>query len=256
MYFNDIHILIYLAVGIIGCFVGQIVGQVNLRLINNEKIVEKGSLKKFKQEFVPYYSLMVLMFVLYIILLYACGIQKNWHSNIRIISYFLLLPLLICAFKIDWKKQVIPNRLVLTIFELGLIITFFEGIVSQAGVSFALNRFEGMACGAFVFLIITLLGGLVAGKEAMGMGDVKLMGALGLFFGMRGILIISVLAFVIGAIASIFLLLSKKKKANEYIPFGPFIVIAVVIAMLIPEEILFQALWFVFSGQWFIKKII
>lgn len=255
MYFNDIHILIYLAVGLVGCIVGQIIGLVNSRLMNNEKIFEKGSLKKFKIECVPHYRLMILMFVLYIVLLYACGIEKNWHSNIRIVSYFLLLPLLICAFKIDLKKQIIPNRLVLTIFELGLIVTFFEGIVSQAGVTFALNRLEGMVCGALVFLAITLLGGLFAGKEAMGMGDVKLMGAIGLFFGMRGILIISVIAFVIGAVASIFLLVSKKKKADEYIPFGPFIVIASVIAMLIPEEILFQTLWFFFSGQWFLKRL-
>lgn len=122
------------------------------------------------------------MFLLYIILLYVCGIDKNWHSSIKLISYFVLIPMLVCAFIIDLKKQIIPNRLVLTIFEVGLLVTFFEGIVSPTGMTFALNRLEGMFSGAGIFLIITLLGGIIAGKEAMGMGDVKLMGAIRTIF--------------------------------------------------------------------------
>lgn len=253
MYFNNIHILVYLVVGLIGCVVGELVGLFSERLFNNEKIIEKGTFRKFKIEFVPHYMLMTLMFVLNIVLLYACGLDGTWHSIIKLVGYYLLMPMLICAFIIDWKKQIIPNRLVLTIFEVGLIITFFEGIVSQTGITFALNRLEGMFFGAGIFFIITLLGGLIAGKEAMGMGDVKLMGALGLFFGMRNIIMISIMSFLIGAVVSIFLIVFKIRKANEYIPFGPFIVISTVIAMLVPEEMLFTYLWIFFSGQWFIR---
>lgn len=253
MYFNDIHILIYLLLGLIGCVVGEIVGLVNERFMNDERIFEEGSLKRFKREFVPHYRLMILMFVLYVAILYMCGIEKNWHSNIELASYLILLPLLICVFRLDWKKQIIPNRLVLTIFEIGLGITFFEGVVSPMGTTFALNRLEGMIIGALIFSTITLLGGLIAGKEAMGMGDVKLMASLGLFFGMRSIITISVIAFLIGAIVSIYLLVAKIKKPDEYISFGPFIVIAAIVAMLVPEEVLFSILWFIFSGQWFIK---
>ncbi len=256
MYFNNIHILIYLLVGFIGCVVGQMVGIINEKLINGEKIFEKGFFKKIKKGFVPHYKLMITMFILYIALLFMSGIDNNWHTNIRTLSYFILMPLLVSAFVIDLKKQIIPNRLVLTIFEIGLLITFFEGIMSPTGLTFALNRFEGMACGALIFLIITLLGGLIAGKEAMGMGDVKLMGALGLFFGLSSIVIISIISFLIGAIASIILLIKRVKKTNEYIPFGPFIVVSVIIAMFIPEEILTNVLWYIFSAQWFLRYII
>lgn len=237
----------------IGCIIGEIVGLVTERLMNHEKIIEKGSLGRFKKEFIPHYRLMTLMFILYVILLYACGLDKTWHSLIKISSYFILMPMLICAFIIDWKKQIIPNRLVLTIFETGLVVTFFEGIFSPTGMTFALNRLEGMVCGAGIFFIITLVGGFIAGKDAMGLGDVKLMGALGLFFGMRNIIIISILSFLIGAIASIFVIIAKIKKVDEYLPFGPFIVVATIIAMLIPEEVLFTYLWILFSGKWFIK---
>lgn len=227
-------------------------GMANQRLINHEKIIEKGSIKKFKIEFIPYYGLMSAMFVLFMGLLYVCGIDmQNWYANIGTVSYFILLPLIVSAFLIDLKEQIIPNRLVLTIFEIGLIFTFLDGIFSPSGMTIALNRLEGMIVGAGIFLIITLLGGIIAGKEAMGMGDVKLMGALGLFFGLSNIMAISMLSFVIGAVASIFLLLFKIKKPNEYVPFGPFIVIAVIIAMVVPKEILLDIFWFIFSGKWY-----
>ena len=103
--------------------------------------------------------------------------------------------------------------------------------MSPTGISFALNRLEGMILGAGIFLIITLIGGLVAGKEAMGMGDVKLMGAIGLFFGTSPILIISVLSFLIGSIVSIILIITRFRKSSEYIPFGPFIVIGTFITI-------------------------
>ncbi len=253
MYFNNIHVLIYLAVGFIGCIVGQLIGMMNKRLLNGERIFGKESLKKYKNEVVPHYCMMGTMFILYIFLLYMCGIDKSWHTNITTISYFILMPLLISAFVIDLKEKIIPNRLVLTIFEIGLLFIFFEGIVSPTGISFALNRLEGMALGAGVFLIITIIGALIAGKEAMGMGDVKLMGAIGLFFGTSSILIISVLSFLIGSIISIILIITKRRKSDEYIPFGPFIVIAAIIAIYIPQDTLFQYLWFIFSGQWFLK---
>ena len=234
MYFNDIHILIYLVVGLLGCVVGQVIGLVNERLMNHEKIIENGSLKRFKKEFIPHYGLMTVMFILYDIVLYVWGIDReNWYANVKLVSYLILLPLLVSAFVIDWKKQIIPNRLVLTIFEVGLLVTFYEGIVSPTGMTLALNRVEGMFAGAGIFLLITLIGGLIAGREAMGMGDVKL----------------------IGAVASIFLLVSKIKKTDEYIPFGPFIVVSAMLAMVIPEEALFGWLWVFFSGQWFINLI-
>ena len=81
----------------------------------------------------------------------------------------------------------------------------------------------------------------------MGLGDVKLMGALGLYFGLANIIIISLLAFLIGAILSGFLLITKIKKTDEYIPFGPFIVIGTLITMFVPYTNLVNILLNVFS---------
>ena len=109
------------------------------------------------------------------------------------------------------------------------------------------DKILGLALGGGIFLIITLIGGLIAGKEAMGFGDVKLMGALGIIFGAYNIVIISILSFLLAAIISIVLIASKKKKANEYIPFGPFIVIATFLVMLVPEHLMLLILLKIFT---------
>ena len=104
----------------------------------------------------------------------------------------------------------------------------------------------GMLAGAGIFLLITLVGGMFYGKEAMGFGDVKLMGALGLYFGLSNIIVIT-LVFLIGAILSIGLLITKVKSTDEYIPFGPFIVIATFMSMYIPFETMKIALMKIFT---------
>lgn len=81
----------------------------------------------------------------------------------------------------------------------------------------------------------------------MGFGDVKFMGALGLYFGLANIITISLMAFLFAAVISIFLLVTKIKKRSEYIPFGPFIVIACFISMLVPFNYIFIALAKIFT---------
>lgn len=141
--------------------------------------------------------------------------------------------MLLSVFVIDYKSQIIPNRLNLTIFEIGIVFAFLYGL---SDVAITINMLLGMLAGGGIFLLITVIGGIFYGKEAMGFGDVKLMGALGLFFGLSNIVVITLVSFLIGAILSIVLLITKIKKSDEYIPFGPFIVIATFISMYVPFE--------------------
>ena len=138
----------------------------------------------------------------------------------------------------------------------GLLTLVLDAITNPVtGTSFALNRLEGMLAGGGIFFLITILGGILMGKEAMGMGDVKLMGTLGLFFGLKNIIAIAICSFLIGAVISIILLIIKRNKAKDYIPFGPFIVTATIILMLTPDGLLFSLLWIIFSGEWFLDLI-
>lgn len=238
MYINNINILYYLLIGIIGLGVGQFVSWCTVRMPDYSKVFVKDFFSLYLKNEKPKYIYMTVTAVIFIGLLYLYGFQ------LKTLAYMILFPMLLCVFVIDYRLKIIPNRLNLTILEVGLVYTFLEGIIN---INIAIDMLLGMIAGAGIFLFITLVGGLIAGKEAMGFGDVKLMGGLGLFFGWRTIIIISLIAFLLGAIVGITLMLRKKKKSDEYIPFGPFIVISAVIAMFVPFKLLLIATLNIFT---------
>lgn len=245
MYINNINILYYVGIILLGMFSGQLVDWANKRLPEYKKVFSKEIISEYKKEFKPNYILMAVNSLIFVALLYKFGwSSKNLISNIELIKYLILTPMLLSAFVIDYKLQIIPNRLVLTMFEVALIFTFIHGITD---INMALNLLLGMVTGAGIFLVITVLGGMIAGKEAMGFGDVKFMGALGLIFGFQNIIAIAIMSFLIGAILSILLLVTKIKKMDEYIPFGPFIIIAVFITIFVPFDLILLALLKIFT---------
>ena len=205
----------------------------NKRLPEYKSVFSKEIITEYKTNFKPNYILMLVTVSIYITLVYRLGIQDTLIANLDLIKFMILTPMLLSAFVIDFKLQIIPNRLNLTIFEVGIVFAFLYGL---SDVAITINMLLGMLAGGGIFLFITLVGGLFYGKEAMGFGDVKLMGALGLFFGLSNIIIITLVSFLIGAVLSIFLLITKIKKSDEYIPFGPFIVLATFISMYVPFE--------------------
>ena len=242
MYINDLHILTYVVAGIIGLFVGQFIDWCNIRLTECKSVFSKDFFKEYLKGSKPKYILMIIVAVAYIALVYFEGLQ------ISTAKFMLLIPMLIIAFMIDLKLQIIPNRLTLTIFETGLVFTFVETLLNvNAGINILTNNLLGMIVGAGIFLLITLIGGAIAGKEAMGFGDVKLMGALGLFFGWFNMILISIMSFLFAAVISIGILIARRKKFNEYIPFGPFIVVATIIPIFVNTPDLLFILLKIFS---------
>lgn len=233
MYINDVNIIYYVIAAIIGLFVGEGVNWANKRLPEYKPVFSKEFFTEMKMNFKPNYILMFLTSAIYVTLVYRFGIKETLIANLDLVKFLILTPMLLSAFVIDYKLQIIPNRLNLTIFEIGIIFAFLYGL---SDVAITIKMLIGMLIGGGIFLFITLIGGLIYGKEAMGFGDVKLMGALGLFFGQYNIIAVTLVSFLIGAILSIILLVSKIKKSDEYIPFGPFIVIASFISMYVPFE--------------------
>ena len=153
MYINDVHIAYYIVAAIFGLFVGELVNWANKRLPEYKKVFSKDFFIERKFEFKPNYILMILTAIIYVTLIYVFGIKETLIANLDLIKYMILAPMLLSVFVIDYKLQIIPNRLNLTLFEIGIIFAFLYGLSDVA-----------------------------YGKEAMGFGDVKLMGALRTIF--------------------------------------------------------------------------
>jgi len=239
MYINDTYIGFYLLAAIVGLVIGQLVDWMNERIPENKKVISTDILRKYKIEFKPNYILMISTAIIYVWLVYKFGIQDTFIGNLNLIKYLILTPMLLSAFVIDYKKQIIPNRLTLTMFEIGIIIAFLYGI---SNIAITIDMLLGMFTGIVIFSIITLIGSLFYGKNAMGLGDIKFIGVLGLYFGLANIITISIMSFLVGAIFAIILMISKRKKTDEYMPFGPSIVISAFISIFIPSEILITSL--------------
>ena len=171
MYPFNIHILFYVLFCVLGVIAGQIASWCIKRMPEHKKVLSTDFFKEFK----PDYKMIIVMIVLYMTLLLSYGIKNQFLNNLQLIKYVILTPMIVIAFVVDYKHQIIPNRLNLSIFEVGLAASFVAGLYNM---NLLTDSLLGMAVGGGVFLIITLIGGLIAGKEAMGFGDVKFMGAL------------------------------------------------------------------------------
>lgn len=175
MYFNNISIIYYLIVGLIGLFIGKLTAWANMIYVDEKTPNIVDFWKRKRETFKAQYIIMFFTSACYIFLLYKKGTPNTFLKTLDLIKFFILIPMLISSFLIDLKHRIIPNRLNMFIFEIGIIFTFIYGI---SNISIAKNMLLGSLTGVGIFLGITLIGGLIAGKEAMGLGDVKFMGAV------------------------------------------------------------------------------
>ncbi|MCL5011890.1 MAG: prepilin peptidase [Patescibacteria group bacterium] len=164
---------------------------------------------------------------------------------ISIIFWLVVSLVLLFALMIDAKHYIIPNGTNILLFILGVIWTVwvvwlgFGREISQGSFlghfaplfgSFGgvvLNHIIGMLLAAVFFILIVL----VSRGRGMGIGDVKLVSALGLLFGWPDIGVIVFASFIIGTILIIPLLITRQKRGSDQIPFGPFMVVASLVVL-------------------------
>jgi leader peptidase (prepilin peptidase)/N-methyltransferase len=70
---------------------------------------------------------------------------------------------------------------------------------------------------------------IVLPREAMGMGDVKFMGAIGAFISWQGVLFSLMISSIIGSIVGVTLILMRRREWSSRMPYGPYIALAAAI---------------------------
>ena len=215
------NILINIIVAAFGLGISRVMAAFIKRFSNEETIFDG----KLKDDFKFDTKLALITPITLIALLFFFSISEEFF-----VYSFVSIILIMDAF-VDMKAQIIPNGLNFVGFIVGIIYMYYKLVFD---ITMGVDLLLGMFLGAGIFILIALFALVAYKKEGMGLGDVKLMGMLGLFFGTKNIFQIFILSFFVGAIVSIFLLVSKTKKADDYIPFGPFIVIASIITMFAP----------------------
>ena len=152
--------------------------------------------------------------------------------SIQTLIYIILSSALIIIAFIDLNEQIVPDVISLPGIVIGFIISFFVTYISFV------DSALGIVVGGGIILVISLGGSVIYKKEAMGGGDVKLAAMIGAFLGWRYIIISLFLGFFLGALIGIILIVTKIKKREDVIPFGPFIILGSFITLLWGEQII------------------
>ncbi|MBR6033900.1 MAG: prepilin peptidase [Clostridia bacterium] len=154
MYINDVHILGYVLIAFIGAFVGYFLNWANARLSEEKSVFCKEFFLQ-RKNIKTNPALVIVTALAYVGILYTYGFEYSFEKNLSLFKFLILVPMLISAFVIDYKLQIIPNRLNLTIFEIGLVFAFLSGIFINYNVT--INMLLGCLVGGGIFLLITLL---------------------------------------------------------------------------------------------------
>ena len=91
----------------------------------------------------------------------------------------------------------------------------------------------GILQGFVIFFLIA-----VVSRGGMGWGDVKLVALIGLATGFPLVLFAIVLAAVIGTIVAVVLMIARRRRFREALPFGPFLAVATMITLVWGSEVL------------------
>ena len=153
-----------------------------------------------------------------------------------VLFYMLVVGLLAAASYIDIKTHEIPNKLNLALLACGVLSILLMPHISLT------SHLIGLFCVSVPMLAVSLLF-----PDAVGMGDVKLMGACGLLLGWEQILVAAVIGILVGGLQGVYFLLSKKKGRKDHFAFGPALCIGIVTA-LFAGRYLFDGYLFLFMN--------
>lgn len=168
-------------------------------------------------------------------------VQFSFVHVILSVLWIAVFTLFIALAIIDFHHMLIPDFITVALAAIGIALTGFMQWSGGFGLiwgsfmghyamilgfrdSIWLNHFLAAFIGLVFFGLII---GLSRGR-AMGLGDLKLAGALGLIFGWPDIAFVLAFSFIIGAIISIGLMARGNKHMKDAVPFGPFLVIGAI----------------------------
>lgn len=217
----------HIVITIIAVIFGQLASHLNKKLppVVAEEITYEEFFKTLKKGFKIDILYTVIFIVLFNLFVHFLG------TNLTTYLYTIVSFSLSIAFSVDIRFRLIPD-------ETHIVIILVAIINLIANLSNWWNYLLGAIIGGAIFWGLGILSLVIFKKEGMGFGDVKLMTALGLMFGIKNILVITLVSFVFGAIIGGAILIIKRNDNDGYIPFGPFIVIGALIIMFVPADVI------------------
>jgi len=140
--------------------------------------------------------------------------------------------LLIVISFIDLDHLIIPDILSLGGLLLGVLLSFFRSSFTYA------DSLGGVLVGAGLLFAIAKSYELIRKREGMGGGDIKLLGMIGAFCGIKGVIFSLVSGSLLGTLAGLPLMLIKGEGMKYALPFGPFLSLGALLYAIAGNELI------------------
>jgi leader peptidase (prepilin peptidase)/N-methyltransferase len=153
-----------------------------------------------------------------------------WHYGLSpalgIMIFYACLFIII--FVIDLDHGLILNKVVYPAMIVALLLSLYPWpwFTESIGMRIAYSALGGAIGFGILFLIA------IVSRGGMGWGDVKLAALIGLATGFPLVFLAIIMGAIIGGIVAVALVIAKKRKRRETIPFGPFLAVATMITLL------------------------
>lgn len=148
----------------------------------------------------------------------------GWSKDLLLA--LMLVSLVVIVTVSDLDAMIIPNKVLLFFGIAGILLRLF--IPAEPW----WDAYAGAAVGFLLLFLIALLS-----NGGMGGGDIKLFAVLGLFVGIKGIVLTLVLAAFLGLLYGLFQMAFRNMSRSEPIPFVPFIGMAALLIFYFYHEI-------------------
>lgn len=149
------------------------------------------------------------------------------YSILKCVRYLVLLAATFVIAWIDRHERRIPNRILLILLGIRAVLLVGEWtLVPSMGLSLLISSLMGMLIGGGLFLLAYFIS-----RGGVGMGDVKLFAVIGTYMGTGSIMALVFITALAAALYSIIMLILKKIKLKEEIPFAPFVLVGIILTM-------------------------
>ena len=180
--------------------------------------------------------------VKYLLVELICALSFVWFFylfglSLTTLLFFILSIFFIIIFFIDLKHFIIPNELTFPLMAIGLLKSFDPNLNQYLFPNF-LNSLIGGVAGYIIIWMIIFIYKRLRNKEGMGLGDAKLLSAIGFWFGWMSIPFILFFSSFIALVLAIPSLINKSKNLSSQIPFGPYLILGCVLYLLLLDKII------------------
>ena len=173
-------------------------------------------------------------------LLVALGFLISFHFfgfSIATLLLFILTIFFVIIFFIDLKHFIIPNELTFPLMAIGFLKSFDPNLNQYLFPNY-INSLIGGVVGYLIIWFIIFAYKKLRNKEGMGLGDAKLLSAMGFWFGWISIPFILFFSSFVALSFAIPSLVNKSKTMSSQIPFGPYLVLGCVLYLVLIEQII------------------